>query len=150
MNGWHFKWLYDGKCPFCLREVRWLQVIVDSARILAPIYSFTANSIHDARGGSEATLERLCFAAYRLWKSLAFRGNSAVLTTRPSQCVFESRPAVKKNESGVSGTIIKPKSFLCLALVWSGVLFGIPFRQIVILQRSRHFASARVVDMVLR
>ena len=25
MNGWRFKMLYDGKCPFCRREVRWLQ-----------------------------------------------------------------------------------------------------------------------------
>ena len=25
MNKWHFKLLYDGECPFCLREVRWLQ-----------------------------------------------------------------------------------------------------------------------------
>ena len=25
MNEWHFKLLYDGECPFCLREVRWLQ-----------------------------------------------------------------------------------------------------------------------------
>ncbi|MBE0543950.1 MAG: DUF393 domain-containing protein [Verrucomicrobia bacterium] len=25
MNNWHFKLLYDGECPFCLREVRWLQ-----------------------------------------------------------------------------------------------------------------------------
>ena len=25
MSNWHFKLLYDGECPFCLREVRWLQ-----------------------------------------------------------------------------------------------------------------------------
>ena len=25
MNKWRFKLLYDGECPFCLREVRWLQ-----------------------------------------------------------------------------------------------------------------------------
>jgi predicted DCC family thiol-disulfide oxidoreductase YuxK len=25
MSNWHFKLLYDGKGPFCLREVRWLQ-----------------------------------------------------------------------------------------------------------------------------
>ena len=25
MSEWHFKLLYDGECPFCLREVRWLQ-----------------------------------------------------------------------------------------------------------------------------
>lgn len=25
MSQWHFKLLYDGECPFCLREVRWLQ-----------------------------------------------------------------------------------------------------------------------------
>ena len=25
MSNWHFKLLYDGECPFCVREVRWLQ-----------------------------------------------------------------------------------------------------------------------------
>lgn len=25
MNKWRFKLLYDGECPFCLLEVRWLQ-----------------------------------------------------------------------------------------------------------------------------
>src|SRR5580692_8550226 len=25
LNMWRFKLLYDGECPFCLREVRWLQ-----------------------------------------------------------------------------------------------------------------------------
>ena len=25
MTNWHFKLLYDGACPFCVREVRWLQ-----------------------------------------------------------------------------------------------------------------------------
>jgi len=25
MNQWHFKLLYDGECPLCCREVRWLQ-----------------------------------------------------------------------------------------------------------------------------
>lgn len=25
MDKWHFKLLYDGECPFCLLEVRWLQ-----------------------------------------------------------------------------------------------------------------------------
>ena len=25
MNLWHFKLLYDGECPFCVREVRWLR-----------------------------------------------------------------------------------------------------------------------------
>jgi len=25
MNEWRFKLLYDGECPFCLREVQWLQ-----------------------------------------------------------------------------------------------------------------------------
>jgi predicted DCC family thiol-disulfide oxidoreductase YuxK len=25
MNHWRFKLLYDGECPFCRREVRWLQ-----------------------------------------------------------------------------------------------------------------------------
>lgn len=25
MNTWRFKLLYDGECPFCVREVRWLQ-----------------------------------------------------------------------------------------------------------------------------
>ncbi len=25
MSDWRFKLLYDGECPFCLREVRWLQ-----------------------------------------------------------------------------------------------------------------------------
>ena len=25
MTDWRFKLLYDGECPFCLREVRWLQ-----------------------------------------------------------------------------------------------------------------------------
>jgi predicted DCC family thiol-disulfide oxidoreductase YuxK len=25
MNEWCFKLLYDGECPFCVREVRWLQ-----------------------------------------------------------------------------------------------------------------------------
>src|SRR5471030_619073 len=25
MNGWRFKLLYDGECPFCVREMRWLQ-----------------------------------------------------------------------------------------------------------------------------
>jgi predicted DCC family thiol-disulfide oxidoreductase YuxK len=25
MNDWRFKLLYDGECPFCLREVRWLE-----------------------------------------------------------------------------------------------------------------------------
>jgi predicted DCC family thiol-disulfide oxidoreductase YuxK len=25
MNDWRFKLLYDGGCPFCQREVRWLQ-----------------------------------------------------------------------------------------------------------------------------
>jgi len=25
MNAWRFKLLYDGECPFCLREVRWLR-----------------------------------------------------------------------------------------------------------------------------
>ncbi len=25
MGEWRFKLLYDGECPFCLREVRWLQ-----------------------------------------------------------------------------------------------------------------------------
>ncbi len=25
MSKWRFKLLYDGKCPFCLLEVRWLQ-----------------------------------------------------------------------------------------------------------------------------
>src|SRR5579862_4847317 len=25
MNDWRFKMLYDGECPFCLREVRWLR-----------------------------------------------------------------------------------------------------------------------------
>jgi predicted DCC family thiol-disulfide oxidoreductase YuxK len=25
MNEWRFKLLYDGECPLCLREVRWLQ-----------------------------------------------------------------------------------------------------------------------------
>ncbi len=25
MIDWHFKLLYDGECPLCLREVRWLQ-----------------------------------------------------------------------------------------------------------------------------
>jgi predicted DCC family thiol-disulfide oxidoreductase YuxK len=25
MNEWRFKLLYDGECPFCVREVRWLQ-----------------------------------------------------------------------------------------------------------------------------
>jgi predicted DCC family thiol-disulfide oxidoreductase YuxK len=25
MNQWKFKLLYDGKCPFCRREARWLQ-----------------------------------------------------------------------------------------------------------------------------
>jgi predicted DCC family thiol-disulfide oxidoreductase YuxK len=25
MNDWRFKLLYDGECPFCVREVRWLQ-----------------------------------------------------------------------------------------------------------------------------
>lgn len=25
MNQWKFKLLYDGECPLCLREVRWLQ-----------------------------------------------------------------------------------------------------------------------------
>jgi predicted DCC family thiol-disulfide oxidoreductase YuxK len=25
MNNWHFKLLYDGECPLCQREARWLQ-----------------------------------------------------------------------------------------------------------------------------
>jgi predicted DCC family thiol-disulfide oxidoreductase YuxK len=25
VNTWRFKLLYDGECPFCLREARWLQ-----------------------------------------------------------------------------------------------------------------------------
>src|SRR4026209_2956895 len=25
MSDWRFKLLYDGECPFCIREVRWLQ-----------------------------------------------------------------------------------------------------------------------------
>jgi predicted DCC family thiol-disulfide oxidoreductase YuxK len=25
VSEWHFKLLYDGECPFCRREVRWLQ-----------------------------------------------------------------------------------------------------------------------------
>jgi predicted DCC family thiol-disulfide oxidoreductase YuxK len=25
MNEWRFKLLYDGECPFCRREVQWLQ-----------------------------------------------------------------------------------------------------------------------------
>ena len=25
MNNWRFKLLYDGECPFCVREVQWLQ-----------------------------------------------------------------------------------------------------------------------------
>ncbi len=25
MNAWRFKLLYDGQCPFCRREVRWLK-----------------------------------------------------------------------------------------------------------------------------
>ena len=25
MNAWRFKLLFDGECPFCQREVRWLQ-----------------------------------------------------------------------------------------------------------------------------
>lgn len=25
MSNWHFKLLYDGECPFCMLEVRWLQ-----------------------------------------------------------------------------------------------------------------------------
>ncbi len=25
MSGWRFKLLYDGQCPFCRREVRWLE-----------------------------------------------------------------------------------------------------------------------------
>ena len=25
MDDWHFKVLYDGECPFCIREIRWLR-----------------------------------------------------------------------------------------------------------------------------
>jgi predicted DCC family thiol-disulfide oxidoreductase YuxK len=33
MNEWHFKLLYDGECPLCQREVRWLQRLNRSGRL---------------------------------------------------------------------------------------------------------------------
>ena len=33
MNQWHFKLLYDGECPLCQREVRWLQRLNRSGRL---------------------------------------------------------------------------------------------------------------------
>jgi predicted DCC family thiol-disulfide oxidoreductase YuxK len=33
MNEWDFKLLYDGECPLCQREVRWLQRLNRSGRL---------------------------------------------------------------------------------------------------------------------
>src|SRR5260221_717716 len=33
MNEWHFKLLYDGECPLCQREVRWLQRLNSSGHL---------------------------------------------------------------------------------------------------------------------
>lgn len=33
MNEWHFKLLYDGECPLCQQEVRWLQRLNRSGRL---------------------------------------------------------------------------------------------------------------------